>query len=78
MTISWKTIMKKRDKGYFIEVDVQFTEKFHELFNGLPFLLERMKIKNVKKVVAKNSICYNRKCKARTKSWSNFEKKFIE
>ena len=57
--ISWKTIMKKRDKGYFIEVDVQFTEKFHELFNGLPFLLERMKIKNVKKVVAKNSICYN-------------------
>ena len=36
------------DKGYFLEVDVQYVEKLHELDNDLPFLLETMKIEKVK------------------------------
>ena len=40
-----------RDQGYFLEVDVQYSEKLHELRNGLPFLPERMKIKKVEKLV---------------------------
>ena len=47
-----KTKMKKSDKGYFIEVDVQCLEKLHELHNDLPFLPERMKIEKVEKFVA--------------------------
>ena len=30
--------------GYFLEVDVQYPEKLHELHNDLPFLPKRMKI----------------------------------
>ena len=31
------------DEGYFLDVDVQYPEKLHELHNVLPFLPERMK-----------------------------------
>ena len=34
------------DEGYFLGVDIQFPEKFH---NDLPFLPERMKIKKIEK-----------------------------
>ena len=37
---------------YFLEVDVQYLEKLHELQNDLPFLLERMNIGKVEKLVA--------------------------
>ena len=40
------------DKGYFLEVDVQYTEKFHVFYNDLLFLSERMKIGKVEKLVA--------------------------
>ena len=40
------------DKVYIFEVDVQYTEKLHEIYNHLPFLPERMKIEKVRKVVA--------------------------
>ena len=30
-------------EGYFLEVDVQYLKKLHELHNDLPFLPERMK-----------------------------------
>ena len=40
------------DEGYFIEVDVQYPEKLHELHNDLPYLPERMKIEKVEKLVA--------------------------
>ena len=39
------------DEGYFLEVDVQFPEKLHELYNDLPFLPERTKIEKVEKLV---------------------------
>ena len=38
---------EESDKGYFLEVDVQYIEKLHELHNILPFLPARMKIKKV-------------------------------
>ena len=37
--------IEESDKGYFLEVDVQYTEK-------LPFLPKRMKIEKVEKLVA--------------------------
>ena len=43
---------EESDKGYFLAVDVQYLEELHELYNGLPFLPERMKIENVEKLVA--------------------------
>ena len=39
------------DEGYFLEVDVQFPEKLHELYNDLPFLPERTKIEKVEKLI---------------------------
>ena len=38
---------EESDKGYFLEVDVQYIEKLHELHNDLPFLSERIKIEKV-------------------------------
>ena len=39
-------------EGYFFEVDIQYSEKLHELHNDLPFLSEVMKIEKVEKLVA--------------------------
>ena len=38
-------------KVVYLEVDVQCLEKLHEIHNNLPFLLERMKIEEVEKLV---------------------------
>ena len=43
---------EESDEGYFLEVDVQYLEKLHELHNELPFLTERVKIEKVEKLVA--------------------------
>ena len=40
------------DEGYFLEVDIQYPEKLHSPNNGLPFLLERMKIEKFKNLLA--------------------------
>ena len=40
------------DEGHFFEVDGQYLKKLRELYNGLPFLSETMKIEKVKKLVA--------------------------
>ena len=42
---------EESDKGYLLEVDVQYLEKVHELHNDLPLLPERMKIEKAKKLV---------------------------
>ena len=42
----------KSDEGYFFEVDVQYIQKLHELYNDLPFLPERMKIAKVERLLA--------------------------
>ena len=43
-----KTYNEKSDDGYFFEVDVQYLQKVHKLYNDLPFLPERMKLKTLK------------------------------
>ena len=43
---------KESDEGYFLQVDVKYPEKLHELHNDLSFSLERMKIENFEKLVA--------------------------
>ena len=39
-----KSYCKESDEGYFIEVDVQYSEQLHELHNDLPFFSIRTKI----------------------------------
>ena len=43
---------EERDEGYFLEVDVQYFEKFHKIRNDLRFLPDRMNIEKVRKLVA--------------------------
>ena len=52
MKISQKNYTDESNEWYFLEVDVQYPEKLHELQNGLLFLPERMKIEKVEKLVA--------------------------
>ena len=47
-----KNYNEQSDEGYFLEADVQYLEKLHELHNDLPFLPERIKIEGVEKLVA--------------------------
>ena len=42
---------EESDEGYFLEIDVQYSEKLNEVHNDLPFLPERTKIHKVKKFV---------------------------
>ena len=42
---------EENDEGYFLEVDIQYPEKLHELHDDLPFVPERLKIENVEKIV---------------------------
>ena len=39
------------DKGYILQVDVQYPENLHDLHSNLPFLPERMKIDICSKLV---------------------------
>ena len=42
---------KNSDKGYILEVDVDYPSKLHKLHSDMPFLPERMKIDKTQKVV---------------------------
>ena len=44
-----KNYNEKSYKGCFLAVDVQYTEKLHELHNDLPILPERMKYEKFEK-----------------------------
>ena len=46
-----KNYSEDSDEKYFLEVDVQYSEKLHKLHNDLPFSLERMKIEKAEKLV---------------------------
>ena len=46
-----KNYNEESDEGYFLEFDVQYPQKLHELHNDLPFLPERKKIKKEEKLV---------------------------
>ena len=43
---------KNSNIRYFIEADVQYPEKLHELHNDLPFLPKRIKAEKTEKLVA--------------------------
>ena len=60
----------------FLEFDVQYLEKLHELHNDLPFLPERMKIEKVEKFVTNwhEYVINIRNLKQTLKSWISFEK----
>ena len=47
-----KNYNEESDEEYSLEVDVQYLGKLLELYNDLPFLPERMKIKTVEKPAA--------------------------
>ena len=42
-----KNCNEESNERYFLEVDVQYIEKLHELHNDLQFLSERIKIEKV-------------------------------
>ena len=43
-----KNYNEESDEEYFLEVDVQYPRKLHNLHNDLPFLPERMKTEKLK------------------------------
>ena len=47
-----KNCNEECDEEYFLEVDVQYLEKLHELHHDLSFPSERIKNEKVKKLVA--------------------------
>ena len=49
---------KESDEEYFLEVDLQYLEKFNELHNDLSFLPERMKTEKVEKLVVNDKTEY--------------------
>ena len=46
-----KNYDKDSDKGFILEVDVEYPKHLHDLQGGLPFLPERMKIDKCNKLV---------------------------
>ena len=74
----FKNFNQESDEGYFFEVDVQHPENIHNLHNDVHFLLERMKIEKVKKVVRnlhdETEYALHKKFKTKVKSWIRFEK----
>ena len=79
---------EESDEGYFLEVDVQCTEKLHELYNNLRFLPERMKTEKIEKLVANlhdktEYVIHIQKSKQALNNWLVFKKfhrliKFIQ
>ena len=53
-----KSYNEESDEGYFLEVNIQYTENLHKTQNNLPLLPERIKILKVETRVA-NSIKLN-------------------
>ena len=74
-----KSYNEKTDEGYFLEVNVQYPEKLHDLHNELPFLPERMKIEKIKKLIGNlldktEYVIHIKFSKINMKSWISFEK----
>ena len=44
-------LVKKKKRGYILEVDVEYPKELHENHNELPFLTDRMRIGRVEKLV---------------------------
>ena len=46
-----KNYDKDGDIGYFLEVDIEYPKKLHDLHSGLPFLPQKMEINKCNKLV---------------------------
>ena len=46
-----KNYDENSDKGYILEVDVEYPKNLHKLHSDFPFLPERKKIKKCKKLI---------------------------
>ena len=46
-----KNYDKNSDKGYILEVDVEYPRSLHKLHSDLPFLPEKRKIRKIEKLV---------------------------
>ena len=73
-----KNYNEEGDEWYFLEVDIQYLEKLHELHNDLLFFPEWMNIEKVEKLVANlhyktEYVIYIRNSK-HIKSWISFAK----
>ena len=44
-------LMTKRDRGYLLEVDVQYPKELHHHHNDLPFMCEKIRVNGVEKLV---------------------------
>ena len=44
-------LVKNKDKGYLLEVDVKYPKELHDSHNDLPFMCERLRINGVNKLV---------------------------
>ena len=67
------------NKSYIFEVDVRYPKSLYKLHSGLPFLPERIKINNSKKLVCsiydKKKLYSTHKCfKTSTRSWIRINK----
>ena len=73
-----KNYNEESNEGSFLEINIKYLEKLHELHNDLLFLLERMAIEKVERVVTNlhdKTECYShKKLKPNIKSWINFGK----
>ena len=73
-----KNYDENSNKGYFLEVNVEYSKNLHNLHNDLPFLPERKKIKNVITLLVtfmtRKLCCSHKGSKTSTKSWINTKK----
>ena len=44
-------LMTERDRGYLLEVDVQYPKELHDHHNDLPFMCEKIRVNGVEKLV---------------------------
>ena len=71
-----KNYDENSNKGYFLEVHVEYSNKLFNLHKDLPFLAERLKIGKCKKFICnirvkENYVCSNKSLKTSIESWIN-------
>ena len=47
-----KSYNEDNDEGYFFEVDVEYLEELHDIPFPIPFLVEKMKVEKVEKLLS--------------------------